>query len=116
PAEQAPAPITVRGTVVDERTDLGLPAAYIRITGGEAQTVATELDGTFQLALPPGTYTLTFSTPEFDEQAKTVTVTEGKVVELSIELSPTVVIGAEETIEVVDTIDTRKESATLAVR
>jgi len=117
PAEApAPPPITVRGKVVDPRTGEGLPAAYVQVKTGEAQTIATELDGTFQLALPPGTYQLSFTTPEFDEQAKTITVTEGKVVELSISLQPTVVVGKTETIEVHDTIDTRKESATLAVR
>ncbi|HEY5946245.1 MAG TPA: TonB-dependent receptor [Kofleriaceae bacterium] len=116
PAEPAPAPITVNGKVVDQRSGEGLPAAYIQIKGGDAQTVATDLDGTFQLALPPGTYTLTFSTPEFDDQTKTITIKDGKLVDLAIKLSPTVVAGKEETIEVVDTIDTRKESATLAVR
>src|SRR5688572_7583328 len=60
-AEAAPAPISVKGIVTDPRTNEGLPAAYIKIQGAEAQTVATELDGTFQLALLPGTYTLTFS-------------------------------------------------------
>ncbi|HEY5927186.1 MAG TPA: TonB-dependent receptor [Kofleriaceae bacterium] len=116
PADAPPAPITVTGSVTDQRTGEGLPAAYIQIKGGEAQTVATELDGTFSLALPPGTYKLTFSTPEFDEQTKTITVKAGKVVELVITLAPTMVAGKAETIEVYDTIDTRKESATLAVR
>ena len=116
PAEAPPAPVSVKGKVLDERTGEGLPAAYIQIKGGEAQTVATELDGTFSLALPPGTYKLTFSTPEFDEQTKTITVKGGKVVELNISLAPTVVAGKAETIEISGTIDTRKESATLAVR
>ena len=116
PAAEAPPPVTVRGKVVDPRTGEGLPAAYVQVKGADAQTIATELDGTFQLALPPGTYQLAFHTPEFDEQTKTITVTDGKVVELKISLSPTVVVGKAETIEVVDTIDTRKETATLAVR
>ncbi len=119
PADAPPAPapvVTVKGTVVDQRTGEGLPAAYIQVKGAEAQTVATELDGTFSLSLPPGTYTLTFSTPEFDEQTKQIVVKNGKVLALAIKLAPTVVAGKEETIEVVDTIDTRKESATLAVR
>jgi hypothetical protein len=110
------APISVKGIVTDPRTNEGLPAAYIKIQGAEAQTVATELDGTFELALPPGTYTLTFSTPEFDDVTKQVIVKAGAVVELDIQLQPTIVSGTEETIEIVDTIDTRKESATLAVR
>jgi hypothetical protein len=106
----------VRGKVLDARTGEGLPAAYIQIDGAEAQTVATELDGTFQLVLPPGAYKLTFSTPEFAEQTKTITVAAGKVVALSVTLAPSVVAAKEETIEVVDTIDKRKESAMLAVR
>jgi len=115
-AESAPA-VTLKGLVTDPRTGEGLPAAYIQIKGADGtQTVATELDGTFQLQLVPGTYTIAFSTPEYDEQTKTVTVVAGKVVELTIQLAPTVIAGKEETIEVVDTIDTRKESATLAVR
>jgi hypothetical protein len=107
---------TVKGTVTDPRTGEGLPAAYIQIKGPNAQTFATELDGTFSLSLPPGTYTLVFSTPEYDEKTATITVTADKVVELAIALVPTTIAGREETIEVVDTIDTRKESATLAVR
>jgi len=118
PAEAPPAdvPVSVKGTVIDPRTGEGLPAAYIQIKGVNAQTFATELDGTFALSLPPGTYTLVFSTPEYDEKSMTVTVTDGKVLELGIKLVPTTIAGTEETIEVVDTIDTRKESATLAVR
>ncbi len=107
---------TLRGTVTDPRTGEGLPAAYVQVTGANAQTIATELDGTFQLALPPGTYTLVFSTPEYDEQSRTVTVTADKVAEVLVSLAPTTAAGSEETIELVSTIDTRKESATLAVR
>lgn len=114
--EATAAPVTVKGTVVDPRTGEGLPAAYIQIKGPNAQTFATELDGTFALPLAAGTYTLVFSTPEYDEQTKTVTVIDGKLVELAIELAPTTVAGTAETIEIVDTIDTRTESATLAVR
>src|SRR5688500_8153151 len=116
PAEEAPAPITVKGKILDSRSGEGLPAAAIQVKGGDAQSIATELDGTFSLALPPGTYTLIFSTPEYVEQSKKVVIREGKVVELDISLAPAVVQGKEETIEVVGTIDTRKESATLAVR
>ena len=120
PAPEQPAPepepVTVTGKVVDKRSDEGLPAAYIQIKGAGTQTVATELDGTFVLRLPAGTYKLTFSTPEFDEQTKTIVVEDGKVVELDISMAPTVVAGKAETIEVEGTIDTRKESATLAVR
>jgi outer membrane receptor protein involved in Fe transport len=117
PEPAAPEPvITVTGKVVDKHTGEGLPAAYIQIKGGETQTVATDLDGTFKLALPAGTYKLTFSTPEFDELTKMIVVKDGKVLDLAIAMSPTVIAGKEETIEITDTIDTRKESATLAIR
>src|SRR5687767_9980629 len=115
PAPQPPA-ITVRGKVTDPRTGEGLPAAYVQVKGAEAQTIATELDGTFQLALRPGTYRLVFSTPEYDELTKTIVVTDSKVLDVAVALSPTVVAGKAETIEVTGTIDTRRESAALAVR
>jgi hypothetical protein len=107
---------TVRGTVLDARSGEGLAAAYVRAIGPENQTIATELDGTFTLALPPGTYKLIFSTPEYDDATRTVTVTAGKLVTVELSLTPSTIAGAEETIEVSGTIDTRRESATLAIR
>lgn len=114
--EQQPLPIRVRGKVIDPSTGEGLPAAYIQIKGKETQTVATELDGTFALTIEPGTYELVFSTPDYDEHTKQITVVDGKVLELAIQLAPSTVKASEETIEVSGTIDTRRESAVLAVR
>jgi len=108
--------ITVKGTVVDADTGVGMAAAYIRVIGPVNQTIATELDGTFVLALPPGTYDLVLSTPEYDDTARSITVGEGQGLDLALSLAATAIAGKEETIEVTGTIDTRKESATLAVR
>ena len=47
---------------------------------------------------------------------KTVTVVAGKTLELAIVLDPLPKTATGETIEIVDTIDERKESAVLAVR
>ncbi len=116
PAETKPkATVTVRGSVIDNNTKVGLPAAVVQFTQpGNELTIATELDGTFTIVLAPGTYVVTFATPEFLEHKQTITLTD-KPVSLDINLDP-VPATSQETIEIVDKIDTRKESAVLAVR
>ena len=107
---------TIRGSIIDNNTKVGLPAATIQIKGPAGdQTLASELDGTFTFTLAPGTYKITFSTPEYLDQVKTVTITASQQLELDGNLDP-VPATSTETIEVVDKIDTRKESAVLAVR
>lgn len=114
PAEAAS--VTIKGTVIDNNTKVGLPAATIQLQGpAGAQTIATELDGSFTLTLAPGTYEIVFSTAEYIEIKRTVTVTANQKLELDINLDP-VPATSQETIEIVDKIDTRKESAVLAVR
>jgi len=119
PAAPAPAPTgTVRGTITDGFTELGVPAATIQIKGGPDgdKTLATELDGTYVLQLAPGTYAITFASPELVEVTRTVTVTANAAIDLSLVLQPVPKTATGETIEIVDTIDERKESAVLAVR
>lgn len=120
PPAEAPKPVmgTVSGKVIDRGTNEGLPAATISIKGGAGdQTLATELDGTFTLQLAPGTYTIVFSTPEYGDQVRTVTVTADQTSALkNILLDPALATGKEETIEVYDTIDTRSSAALLAER
>jgi len=113
-----PATGTLRGTILDGSTGLGLPAATIQASGAPAGDVLaiTELDGTYALELPAGTYEVTVSTPEYVTRSRTVTVEAASSVELRLELEPVPVEAGEETIEIVDKIDTRKESAVLAVR
>lgn len=126
PAEPAPvaAPVaavgsaTIRGSLIDNNTKEGLPAATIQVRGvpgGDITTVA-ELDGTYSIAVPPGTYTLVFSTPEYIELQRSVTVADNQTADVSINLDPVPTNTGEETIEITGTIDSRKESAVLAVR
>ena len=105
---------TVSGKLTDKISEEGLPAAVVRIDG--ARSLATELDGTFTVQLPAGTYRITFSTPEFIDVTKTVTIVDGKTVKLSFALEPLPKTATGETIEIIDTIDERRESAVLAVR
>jgi len=118
PAAAPAATATIRGSLIDNNTKEGLPAATIQVRGvpgGDITTVA-ELDGTYSIALPPGTYTVVFSTPEYVEQSRSITVADQQTSDLSINLDPVPATGTEETIEITGTIDSRKESAVLAVR
>lgn len=111
---------TVRGRVLDASTQEGLPAATIRVldgsNAGAGASLAAELDGTYTLNLAPGTYTIEFSTPEYVDQKRTVTVAEGQSATLELSLAPVPRQGKEEKIEVYSAIDTRKDSAVLAER
>jgi hypothetical protein len=53
-------PATLRGTVVERATHQPVAGAVIAIAG---ELVASADDGTFQVALPPGAYTLTVTAP-----------------------------------------------------
>jgi outer membrane receptor protein involved in Fe transport len=108
----------VTGRILDASTQEGLPAASVRVLGGSQgePSLATELDGTYMLALAAGTYTIVVSTPEYLEQRRIVTVGEAQTVALDVMLAPVPRIDAAETIEVYSAIDTRKDSAVLAER
>lgn len=115
----APAPTAkLVGSLIDNNTKEGLPAATIQVFGvpGGDVTAVAELDGSYTVALPPGTYKVTFSTPEYVELSRTVTVADGQELRLDLNLDPVPLNTSDETIEIVDKIDTRKESAVLAVR
>ncbi len=119
PVEAAQRTGTLAGIVLDRSTKVGLPAATIQVFGVPSGdiTTAAELDGTFAIEVPAGTYKVTFSTPEYVAFSTTVTVGVNQRVELGADLEPAAVeTGGEETIEIVDKIDVRRESAVLAVR
>ncbi len=124
PPPVAPAPPTaatpmgtVRGVVTDSISELGMPGLVIQVTGaGGQQTISTDLEGAYTLQLAPGAYTLTYSTPEFLEASRSVQVAADKAITLSLVMEPMPKTATGETIEIVGTIDTRKESAVLAVR
>ena len=113
-AAPAVLPVGVHGMLLDESTGVGLPAATITVLGTSKQTVITELDGSFVISLPPGKYALNFFTPLYDAKSTTVEVRAGASTELALSLEPSA--SSEEVIEVRGKIDTRTESASLAVR
>ncbi|HTL38400.1 MAG TPA: TonB-dependent receptor, partial [Kofleriaceae bacterium] len=108
----------VTGKVTDKATGEGLPAAAIMIHGADGdQMVSTDLDGTYVLELAPGAYELLFSTPDYIEVTQKITIGAGHDLTLpEIVLAMIPAKATEETIEVYDTIDTRKSSAVLAER
>ena len=108
-------PGRVVGRIVDGTTGEGFPAATIQVK--EVQVLASELDGTFQLTLPPGTYQLLFTTLDYIEQTRTITIASNQELVLAdVVLAMLPAKATEETIEVFDTIDTHKSSAVLAER
>ena len=120
PAPEPPAavePGVISGHVLDQETQVGMPGVSIHVTGtsGE-QTIGSEIDGGFNIKLPPGSYTIEFATPDRVTQSKTVTLAAGQTVPLELVLAIEVKVGKSETIEVVGTIDTHKASAVLAER
>jgi outer membrane receptor protein involved in Fe transport len=118
PAAPAVEPGTVKGQIVDGDTQVGLAAATIRVLGGPdgERTVVAELDGTYELSLAPGSYTIVVSTAEYVEQRRTIAVTAAQAVALDVVLAPVPRTGKAETIEVYGAIDTRKDTAVLAER
>ena len=121
PAPAPAAPVaalgTLRGTVTDAIAEVGLAGAIVQIRGASGdQTISTELDGTFSARVAPGTYAVVIATPEFLETTTRVTVTVDSTATVDVTLQPLPKTATGETIEIVGTIDTRKESAVLAVR
>jgi outer membrane receptor protein involved in Fe transport len=118
PAEAAGPRGKVTGRAIDTSTQVGLPGATVRATGGPGgdRTIATETDGTFALELPPGSYRIEVSTPEYVSQRRTVTVTASGEIHLELGLDLVAAQGREEQIEVQGSIDTRRASAVLAER
>lgn len=77
----------LKGTITDEATDEPLYPATIKI--GETGTIS-DLDGTFQLTLDPGTYQLEFSYIGFESVSQEVTLAANETQEIQISLTETV--------------------------
>jgi TonB dependent receptor/Carboxypeptidase regulatory-like domain/TonB-dependent Receptor Plug Domain len=108
---------TVAGKIIDPASALGFPGATIRVLGaGGGQSVASDLEGGFTLTLPPGTYTIAVSAPEFVEQQREITVGEAQSVAVELTLVPVPRVGKEEVVEVFSSIDPSREAAQLADR
>lgn len=119
PTPPAVEPGVIVGRIIDGTSKEGLPATYIQIKGGPDgdQTLASELDGTFKLTLAPGTYEVLFTTPDYIDETRKITIASKQEIKLGdviLVMIPTK--AKEETIEIFDTIDTHKSSAVLAER
>lgn len=90
PPSPTAATATVTGRILDASTQEGLRGVSIRILDDSegGASLATELDGTYTLALAAGTYTIVISTPEYVEQRRTVTVGDAQAVALEVTLAP----------------------------
>jgi outer membrane receptor protein involved in Fe transport len=75
---------TISGRIVDAATGESLPGATLRSsTGGGA---ATDTDGNYQLALAPGSHTLTVTFVGYTEYSRTVRLSAGENLTLNLEL------------------------------
>ncbi len=105
----------IHGRVVDEANKEGLIEATVKVvTGGQKQAL-TDLDGNYQLALPPGKYDLRVFYDVYQGRRITgVVVTQGKATKLDVALSADV--GAVQEVVVEARADRRAEGALLQER
>lgn len=79
-------PGTLAGKVVEEASGLEVIGATVYVPEAEKGTT-TEIDGSFQLQLPPGQYAVEVSYVGFATYAVQVAIQSGKVTELFVQLS-----------------------------
>jgi iron complex outermembrane recepter protein len=99
-----------RGTVTGKITEAGgegLIGASIQVEGTSTGTV-TDIDGTYSLALNPGTYTLAISFTGYETTTRNVTVGQG-----ATNLNVTMVSGVTELMEVVVSVGSRSSMRTI---
>jgi iron complex outermembrane receptor protein len=80
----------IGGTVRDS-SGAAVPGATVTATNAttkESRTATTANDGTFALTLPPATYVVIVSAPDFRRVAQTVTVEAGASRQLDVSLEP----------------------------
>jgi hypothetical protein len=77
---------TVRGIIKSEDDGNGVPFAKVLILNTDKSAVA-DVDGLFSIPrVPAGVYTIRVSTPQFEEYKKEITIENGGIVDLKIEL------------------------------
>jgi outer membrane receptor protein involved in Fe transport len=105
----------VRGTVVDAKTGEGLIEAQVQVVkGGKKATAITEVDGSFELELPPGEYELRVFTALYAGQRVKITVDAGTAEKVDVKLVPEE--GSTEEVLVEAKIEKRTEAAQLQIR
>jgi hypothetical protein len=99
---------TVAGKIVNAKKE-PLPGVYVRATGTD-YVARTGVDGTYELALPPGSYSLLIELDLYkSEVIPNVSVSKGAVSKQNIELVP--MAGVMETFEVSDNLNLQAEGA-----
>ena len=79
---------TISGTVTAADTNEPLIQAAIQVVEGVSRGAATDIDGTYELTLGPGTYTLRASYTGYEPQEAQVTVAAGQRLTQSFTLDP----------------------------
>jgi len=87
PAPDAKAFTGVRGKVLDANTGEGLIEAQIKVVKGGKQTALSDVDGSFELELPPGEYEIRVFTPLYTAQRYKLVIEKGETSELEVKLS-----------------------------
>lgn len=81
---------TVRGVVRDSKTQEVIPLATVKVkVNGQNRGTTADFDGEYQIKLPAGTYTLMFnmSTEGYLEQTRDITIADGEIQVLDVELA-----------------------------
>ncbi|MET0400958.1 MAG: TonB-dependent receptor [Cystobacter sp.] len=105
----------VHGQVSDAQTKETLIEATVKVVAGAQKSVLTDVDGNYQLALPPGTYDLRVFYDVYEGRRITgVRVEAGKATRLDVALSADA--GAVQEVVVEANADRRAESALLQER
>lgn len=84
---------TIRGKVTDATTgDIVFGVRIETSANGTPKRTKTDFDGLYSLPIPAGTYTIKFSqkTEGYIDQEQTVTVTDGNVTELNVQLATSI--------------------------
>jgi iron complex outermembrane receptor protein len=76
---------TVKGVVKDAATKEGL--MYAIVSAGEGKATQTDLEGEYQLQLPPGVHQIKVTYVGYVDQTKEVTIAEGETAILNFELA-----------------------------
>ena len=77
---------SIKGTITDASNKTVLPGASVFNQDG--QGITSDIDGNYELKLPPGTHKISFSFIGYDKQVKEITLTEGQSLQLNIALKP----------------------------
>ncbi len=100
---------TIRGTVRNERgnTLAGAEINAVNTATGFVQTVHSRPDGSFQLALTPGTYNIVVAAPGYEPRTDQLTVQVGQNLPVDLRLTPTAVVTESITVVGTNAVETK---------